>query len=321
MYGVRSFASQLLVSEATASDMRHYAMKTITIMRQMPIVVAEYLLVQIAKHMERLNRNVRTFQSALEKAPEVFQSVCVNLPINVAFRMVNRLVNEIPIQSLIRQERIAVDRALRFDVSANLPLQMKLAPERNDSRSNLTAALQHSHDGQLVFDSALCDYALAPSLVHESRRATNESFVHFYLLAGAANLYGVLRVHRKANAVQHVPSRLLRDAERACNLVGTNPVLAVSNHPHGNHPLVHAERGILKDSPHFDGELLLATLAVPDAPRRDKRMLLPLAARACDLAIRPTQHNRVVECLLRVAEECHRLLQCLGQFEGVFHGA
>src|SRR5260370_16287439 len=178
MYGISSFASQLLVSEATASDMRHDTMKTLTIMHQMPIVVAEYLFVQIAKHMERLNRDVCAFQSALEKAPEVFQSVCVNLSVHIALRVVNRLVNEMSIQSLIRQERIRVDRALRFDVSANLPLQMILATERNDSGPNFAAAFQHAHDGQLVFDSALCDYPLAPALVHESGSATNEGFVH-----------------------------------------------------------------------------------------------------------------------------------------------
>src|SRR5260370_35515376 len=122
MYGVRSFASQLLVSEATASDMRHYAMKTITIMRQMPIVVAEYLLIQIAKHMERLNRNVRTFQSALGKAPEVFPSVFVNLPTNVAFRIVIRLVNKSPIQSQIQPQRIALHSPPPFQVTRNPPL-------------------------------------------------------------------------------------------------------------------------------------------------------------------------------------------------------
>jgi hypothetical protein len=124
MYGICAFSSQFLVSEATASDMRHHAMKTLTIMFQVPIVVAEYLFVQIAEHVERLNRNVRAFQSALEKAPEVFQSVCVNLSVHLALRVVNRLVNEIPIQSLIGQKAIGIDRALRFDVSANLPLEM-----------------------------------------------------------------------------------------------------------------------------------------------------------------------------------------------------
>ena len=39
--------------------------------------------------MERLYRNVGTLELTLEKAPEVFETVGVNLPINVLFRMVN----------------------------------------------------------------------------------------------------------------------------------------------------------------------------------------------------------------------------------------
>src|SRR5712672_36510 len=135
MYGIGSFASQYFVSEAASGDMRHYTMKALSVIRIPSMVVAEYLFVQITKHVERFNRNVRAFQSALEQAPEIFQPVGVNLPVHIALRMVNRLVNEIPIQSLIRKERIAIDRALGFYVCANLPLQMKLATERNDSGS------------------------------------------------------------------------------------------------------------------------------------------------------------------------------------------
>src|SRR6266849_1239593 len=273
MYGIGSLASQFLISEATASDMRHDTMKAFAIMRQVPIVITEYLFVQIAEHVERFHRNIRALKTALEKAPEVFQSVCVNLSVHVALRVVNRLVNEIPIQSLIRQERIAVDRALRFDVSPNLPLQMILATERNDSGSNLSTALQHAHDGQLVFDSALCNYPLAPAFVHEARCATNERLIHFYFFAATANLHSVFGVHRKAGAVHHVPSGLLRDAESACNLVRANPVLAVRQHPHSNHQLVHAERGILKNRSQLDGELFLASLAVPQLASRYERVL------------------------------------------------
>ena len=49
MYGIGSLASQLLVSETTAGDMRHNTMKAFAIMRQAAIVVAEYLFVQITK--------------------------------------------------------------------------------------------------------------------------------------------------------------------------------------------------------------------------------------------------------------------------------
>ena len=134
MYGVGAFASQLLVSEATARDMRHNAMKTFTIMRQLAVVVAEYLFVKIAKHMEWFYRNVRSLESALEKAPKVFESVGVDLSLNIPFRVVNRFVRKVRIQTLIGHKRIGVDRAFGCDMSANLPLQVMLATRRNDVR-------------------------------------------------------------------------------------------------------------------------------------------------------------------------------------------
>jgi len=59
------------------------------------VIVAEYLFVHVAEQMERLYRNIRTFQTALEKAPEILQTVCVDLPLNVALCVVNRLVRKV----------------------------------------------------------------------------------------------------------------------------------------------------------------------------------------------------------------------------------
>src|SRR5882724_175636 len=322
MYGICSFASQLFVSEAATSNMRHDTMKAFAIMCCFAVVVAEYLFVQIAEHMERLYRNVRAFQSALQKAPEVFETVGMNLSINVLFGVVNRLVNEVLIvESLIGEKRIRVDRALGFDMSANLRLQVMSAAIWHDRRSNLSAAFQHAHHSQFVFHSTFGDYPLSPSLVHETGRATDESLVHFDFLSLSTYRNGLFGMHGKTDAVHHVPSGLLRDAQSASDYVGANSVLAVRQHPHGNHPLVHAERRILKNSAHLDRELLLAGLAEPDAPRRDKGMLFAFAAWARNVAIRPAQLDRVVEGLLRVAKEHYRLLQGLGQFERVFHDA
>jgi hypothetical protein len=156
--------------------------------------------------------------------------------------------------------------------------------------------------------------------VHESGRTSNEGFVHFDFAIGTTEFYKILVVHGEANAVHHVPCGLLSDTESTGNLVRTDSVLAVRQHPHGNHPLVHAERGVLKDSSNLDGELLFASLAVPDAPRRDKRMLRSFTARACDLAIRPAQHYRIVERLSRVAKEGYCLLQGLWKCEALCHG-
>src|SRR5712664_3594390 len=97
--------------------MTHSHMKTVAVANEMvflgAIVVAEHLLVEVSEQVERLDVDVCSLESALEKAPEVFQPVGVNLSVNVAFGMVNRLVNKVlVVQSLIRQKRVSVDGAV-----------------------------------------------------------------------------------------------------------------------------------------------------------------------------------------------------------------
>jgi len=54
-------------------------------------VVAENLLVQIPEKVERFHAYVGAFDSTLQKTPKVFESVGVNLPINIPFGMVDAL--------------------------------------------------------------------------------------------------------------------------------------------------------------------------------------------------------------------------------------
>lgn len=86
MYGVSPFASQLLVSKAAVCDMRHGHLKAVTISDEVllggAVVIAENLLVYVAEQMKWLDRNVRAFQSTLEQAPEIFESIGVNLSFN-----------------------------------------------------------------------------------------------------------------------------------------------------------------------------------------------------------------------------------------------
>src|SRR6266436_7198748 len=58
----------------------------------------------LCNHVEWLDADVRSLQSALDQTPEILQPVCVHLPVNVFLRMVDNLVREILLfQSLIRQ--------------------------------------------------------------------------------------------------------------------------------------------------------------------------------------------------------------------------
>ena len=155
--------------------------------------------------------------------------------------------------------------------------------------------------------------------MHESRGAANKCLIYFDFFTLAAKLNRILFVKGKPNAVHHVPSRLLRDSQRAAYFVGTDSVLGVHDEPNANHPFIHAERRILKDGSYLDGELLLAALAEPDAARRDKRVLSGITTWTRHLAIRPAQLYGIVERLLWIAEERYGLLQGLRHFEGLSH--
>ena len=74
-----------------------------------------------------------------------------------------------------------------------------------------------------------------------------------------------------------------------------NPVLAVADQPDRNHPLVEAQRGILKDRPDFERELLLADIAEPQLAGLDERVLGLSAAGASDVTAGPAPANRILE--------------------------
>jgi hypothetical protein len=321
VYGIGPFARQFLIREAFASDMLHRQNKTRTIVRQLAKVVAKHLLVQIPEQMEWLNGNISAFQAALEKTPEILQPVCVDLPINVLFGMVyNIVLIAVVFESVVGREVIGIDRATCFDVGANVGFEQVPLAITNCRRANLSAALQDAHNSGFVLHATLRDL-LAPLVsVHEASRTTDESLIYFNFLPFAAKWNRVLFVQSPPNAMHHVPSRLLCDSQSAANFIGTDSVLGIDDQPNADHPLIHAQRGVLKDRPYLDGELLFAVFAEPDAARRDEGMLSAIAARTRNIAIRPAQLHRVVERLLRIREVRNCFLQSLGKLECCAHG-
>ncbi len=261
------------------------------------------------------------FNPRLSKLQKFFESVGVNLPVNIAFRMVNRLVREVLIvKSLIGHEGVGIDRALSCDMSANLRLQVIFAASGNDIRVNLATPFQNADDRRFILYSTFCNYTLAPRRMHESSGTADESLVYFHFATGTAEFHKVLVVHCKPNAVHHEPSRFLSDSKSAGHFIGANSVLGVHDEPNGNHPLVHAERGVFKDSSNLDRKLFFAALAEPMAARRDKRVFRSLAAWARYLAVRPAQLYRIFERVLRVREESDCFLQRPWKRECLAHG-
>ncbi len=55
--------------------------------------------------------------------------------------------------------------------------------------------------------------------------------------------------------MEHKPSRLLRHAEIAVNLPGTDSIPGVGDQPQHRKPFVETDRGVFHDRPDLDGKL------------------------------------------------------------------
>lgn len=289
-------------------------LETKSIVHKMPEVVPEYLFVQIPEEMKLFDANVGSFESALEQAPEILQPVSVDATINVPFGMVyNGVLEALIAQALIGHERVSVDRASRFDVSGDVSLQSMFATIADNGSTNLTAAFQDSDNGNFVFCASLSDSALTLVGVHEASGTTNESFVYFDFAPRSTHFEERAVLHCKPDAVKHEPCGFLSDAKSAANLVGTDAVLAVGNHPNSDKPLVERERGILKDGSDFDTELLarMLVLALPQAPSRNEAHIFAGASGAHN-ASGPAALNHERKAIVRVCEVLDGLLECSG---------
>ena len=58
--------------------------------------------------MKRFDTNIGSRDAALQQAPEVFEAVSVNLPVNVSFRMIHDLVGVFSGQSVIGCQSVGV---------------------------------------------------------------------------------------------------------------------------------------------------------------------------------------------------------------------
>lgn len=120
--------------------------------------------------------------------------------------------------------------------------------------------------------------------------------------------------HRQPDTVKHEPCCRLADAKGAVKLQATDAVLAISNGPDGDEPLIETERAIFKDRPYLDGKLLAAvlSLALEHRPGRDNADLLPTALGAGDFAVGPFHREHGLKADLGRREVADGFQQGLG---------
>jgi hypothetical protein len=109
--------------------------------------------------------------------------------------------------------------------------------------------------------------------------------------------------------MKNKPSGFLSHSKSAPDLVRTNPVLGIGNHPNGTKPLIQTKRAILEDTTHFDAELLFAGLATPNQTSLNEPLLFASTVGA-NYTISPTEANYEIMSVLFVSEVNHSFLQC-----------
>src|SRR5438034_3035467 len=98
--------------------------------------------------MEWLDTDVGSMKPALQKAPEVFESVGMNRAVHVGHGMIDDLVRVFPFQSVIGFQFIAVERRASFHMLFHFALQSLFLPPLDYHGTDLSAPFQDSHNGK-----------------------------------------------------------------------------------------------------------------------------------------------------------------------------
>ncbi len=170
------------------------------------------------------------------------------------------------IQPFVGEEGVGVDGGTRRDVLGNLGVDGRLVGVGNDHRAHLAgrlpgATLKQAHDDAFAPATPANLAARLHVLVHVLGRPADERLV---ALNGPVQLLERAGLNGGADAMEHEPRGLLRDAEGAAKLVAADAVLGVQQQPDGGEPLAQLDGAVLEDAAHLDGELVVPVAIAAD---------------------------------------------------------
>ena len=109
----------------------------------------------------------------------------------------------------------------------------------------IIGAAQHAHDDLFAGLARLVrDRLGATALVHVDGLAAHIGFIGLKLATGRLDKRAGL--HRETDAVEHEPSRLPRDTDRAVDFIRRHAVSTVGDRPNGHELLVERQGAILE---------------------------------------------------------------------------
>jgi len=214
-------------------------------------------------------------------------------------------------ESLVGNPFVALQRSSSGDMLSDFRLYGFPLAIRHYLCANTPPAFQHPEHDSLVGSASPGDALFPLAQVHVARLAADESLINFDLSAQLGTEEIIL--HRKADAVEHEPCRLLGYFHVTRNLITGHAILAVSDHPSCGEPFVERDRGIFHHGSDLDGELALGVMrtALPNAPLSMELYLVRSASRAEHASIRPSPDRQIVDAVIWIREIYDCFLQAL----------
>jgi hypothetical protein len=244
-------ADEFFVGQALAGDLTDSDVEALRI-GHLAVVEPERLFVDVAEQVKGLHADIGPVQAALQKRPEVFHRVCVDVPVHVLNGVIDDLVLKGIFEPVVGFQFVGKDSRACFDVLTDIFLKFLFASVVHNESPNVSAALHHAHHDGFIFAASAGDDALAFRLVHVARLTADEGLIDFHF---TRQLAAVLALLRESNPVQHEPSGFLSDTKRPRNFATADAVLAIQDEPHCREPLVQAKRGVFENGPNLNREL------------------------------------------------------------------
>lgn len=281
------------------------------------IVETKRLFINVTKQVEGFNADVSTTQATFQEAPEVFQTVGVDVAINIGREMVNHLVLKTLIHAPLFSPFVRHDLCSLLHVSGDLRLYGTLLSVVQNAGPNafllaMRCTLKDAEHDALIAKYTVFLSANPAALVHIANLTADETFIDLDFAVEIAS--GKVILQCQAYATQHKPCGFLGDAEIAANFETADAVLAVGKQPNGREPLVQTERRVFKDSSKFDGELpfFVFDRAHPNLTLRVVVRVLSATGGAYDNTVRPAPRYQVFQAIVGVLEVDDRFLKSGG---------
>ncbi len=130
--------------------------------------------------------------------------------------------------------------------------------------------------------------------------STDQGFVHFHDPKQGRSLKGIVS-HGLTNAVAQIPGCLVCDSQGPVKLIGAHSLFGFAHEVNGREPFTQGQVGVVHNGSRGDGEMVVASLAVPLSAPLDRGHFCVAATGACN-AIGPLQALQMLAAFFIITE-------------------